>query len=132
MKNYTIRLATEADAPAFAQWVAGNPRISPSDVEAVSKTTPLTIVVEADGQPEGFIPMIPAMTIGFIGLRPGQDARTTSAVLAKLREGLLNLQDALKINEAYVHTKAEMPIAKWALKHGFKEKEQDTYVLQRR
>jgi hypothetical protein len=48
-----------------------------------------------------------------------------------MAEALQNLQRELKISDAYVFTKAEYPMGKWALKHGFKTKDKTAFTLEK-
>jgi hypothetical protein len=130
-QNIAVRLAAPEDAASFAAWAAQNPDIPDEDIEAVQKSTPLTLVVEVDGKPEMYLPLIPAMTIGYLGFNPDQDVRTRATVLREMRAALANLQNTLGIEYAYVHTKAEYPMGRWALKNGFKQTPKDAFVLER-
>lgn len=131
-KNITVRLATPEDAETFAAWAYNNPDIPNSDLKAVAKATVLTLVVEVDGKPEMYLPLIPAMTIGYLGFNPDQDLRTRAVALKEMREGLARLQNELSIDYAYVHTKAEYPMGRWALKNGFTKTPKDAFVLERK
>lgn len=130
-QQVTTRLAKPEDAPAFVAWALGNPDIPEEDIDAVANSTPLTLVVEVNGQAEIYLPLIPAVTLGFLGFRPGQDVRTKSIALNALAVALQDLQRQLKINDAYVFTKAEYPMGKWALKHGFKTKDKTAFTLEK-
>ena len=129
--NIAVRLATPEDSELFAQWATDNLDIPDEDINAVAKANTLTIVVEVDGKPEMYLPLIPAMTIGYLGFNPDQDVRTRAVVLREMRAALGRLQDELKLDYAYVHTKAEYPMGKWALKNGFKQTPKDAFVLER-
>jgi hypothetical protein len=131
MKPVTVRLATPDDAPRFSEWATHNMDIPDEDIKAVERSTPLTLVVEVNGKPEMYLPLIPAMTIGYLGFNPDQDIRTRAVVLKEMRAALGRLQDELGINYAYVHTKAEYPMGKWAVKNGFKKTPKDAFVLER-
>jgi hypothetical protein len=130
-QKITSRLATAEDAPAFVEWAVNNPDIPEADIDAVANSIPLTLVVEVDGQAEVYLPLIPAMTLGYLGFRPGQDVRTKAVALNAMAEALQNLQRELKISDAYVFTKAEYPMGKWALKHGFKTKDKTAFTLEK-
>lgn len=130
-QTITVRLAAPEDAATFSAWATQNTDIPDEDIEAVQKSTPLTLVVEVDGKPEMYLPLIPAMTIGYLGFNPDQDVRTRATVLREMRAALANLQNTLGIEYAYVHTKAEYPMGRWALKNGFKQTPKDAFVLER-
>ena len=130
-QNITVRPASPEDAELFATWAVQNNDIPDADIEAVAKSTPLTLVVEVDGKPEMYLPLIPAMTIGYLGFNPDQDVRTRAVVLREMRAALERLQDEWQIKYAYVHTKAEYPMGRWALKNGFKQTEKDAFVLEK-
>jgi hypothetical protein len=128
--NVKIRMATEADAPAFAEWITNHPDIPQEDVKAVSACKiPMVLVVEIDGEAEMFMPLLPAVTIGYLGFRPGMDLRKKARSLRAMRKALEGFQRALQIPDAYVFTKAEYPMGKWALRNGFKEKLEDGFTL---
>jgi hypothetical protein len=127
----TVRLAAPDDAAAFSAWAVHNSDIPDEDIAAVQKAKPLTLVVEVDGKPEMYLPLIPAMTIGYLGFNPDQDIRTRAVVLREMLAALSNLQNTLGIDYAYVHTKAEYPMGRWALKNGFKQTPKDAFVLER-
>jgi hypothetical protein len=124
-------LATPEDAPAFVEWATKNPDIPEEDIDAVANSTPLTLVVEVDGQAELYLPLIPAVTIGYLGFRPGQNVRTKAVALRAMAEALQDVQRRLSINDAYVFTKAEYPMGKWALKNGFKMKDKSAFTLEK-
>ena len=130
-QDITARLATTEDAALFAEWVTKNLDIPDEDVAEVAKSAPLTLVIEVDGKPELFIPFIPAMTIGYLGFNPDQNLRTRAKALNAMRETLSKLQNELKLQYAYVHTKAEYPMGRWALKNGFEKAPKDAFVLKR-
>ena len=130
-QNITVRLAAPEDAEQFTAWAVGNTDIPDSDIEAVQNSTALTLVVEIDGRPELYLPLIPAMTIGYLGFNPEQDLRTRAVALRRMREALANLQTGLGVSYAYVHTKAEYPMGRWALKNGFKQTPKDAFVLEK-
>jgi hypothetical protein len=127
----TARFAIPDDASAFAEWATKNLDIPESDIEAVAKATPLTLVIEVDGKPEMYMPLIPSLTIGYLGFRPDQNLRTRATCLKEMLGTLKQLQANLKIENAYVHTKAEYPMGRWALKNGFEKAPKDAFVLQR-
>lgn len=130
-QNITARFSTPADAPAFAQWALDNPDIPSEDIDAVANGAPMTLVIEVDGKPELYMPLIPAVTIGYLGFRPDQDARTKAIALQAMRAELQRFLNTLKISDAYVFTKAEYPMGKWALKNGFKPKAKDAFTLEK-
>jgi hypothetical protein len=132
MKTITLRTAEAKDAEMLADWATQNPDIPSDDIEAVAKSTPLVVVVEVDGKPEAYLPLIPALTIGYLGFRPGQDTRTKALALRGMLDGLQRVQSNLGISDAYVFTKAEYPMGKWALKNGFKQKSKDGFTLEKR
>lgn len=131
-QNITVRLAAPEDAALFAAWATQNLDIPDEDIKAVQKSTPLVLVIEVDGKPEMYLPLIPAMTIGYLGFNPDQDIRTRAVVLKAMREALANLQTELGISRAYVHTKAEYPMGRWALKNGFTKTSKDAFVLEKK
>jgi hypothetical protein len=125
-----IRMATEADAPAFAEWITSNPDIPQEDIEAVSACKiPMTLVVEIDGQAEMFVPLLPAVTIGYLGFRPDSTPRKKARARREMLRALELFQIGLQIPDAYVFTKAEYPMGKWALRNGFKQKSKDGFTL---
>jgi len=130
-QNITVRLAAPEDAPLFASWATENMDIPDEDIKAVEKSNALVLIIEVDGKPEMYLPLIPAMTIGYLGFNPDQDIRTRAIVLREMRAALGRLQDELGIKYAYVHTKAEYPMGKWAVKNGFKKTPKDAFVLER-
>jgi hypothetical protein len=125
------RLATIDDAQEFASWAINNSGIPDDDIKAVAKATPLTIVVEVDGKPELYIPLIPSMTIGYLGFRPDQDLRTRATALKGMLEAVQSVQADLSISSVYVHTHAEYPMGKWATKNGFVKAPKETFVLEK-
>lgn len=125
------RFATPEDAPAFAEWAASNPDIPREDLEALQRcATPLTLVVEIDGKAEMYMPLLPAVTIAFLGFRPGQDLRKKATALREMRKALRRFQKQLQIPDAYVFTKAEYPMGRWALRNGFRQKLNDGFTLE--
>jgi hypothetical protein len=130
-QNITVRLATPEDAPRFSEWATHNIDIPDEDIKAVERSTPLTLVVEVNGKPEMYLPLIPAMTIGYLGFNPDQDVRTRASALKSMLGALKSFQEHLGIEYAYVHTKAEYPMGKWAVKNGFKKTPKDAFVLER-
>src|SRR5262249_25053749 len=129
------RLARPSDAEAFAQWALNNPDIPAADIDAVANSTALTIVVEADGQPELYIPYIfsetePLLTIGYLGFRPGPAPRTKAKALKAILAATHRLQDHFDCKVRVV-TEPEYPMGKWALKHGFIQKPDGFYLEKR-
>lgn len=128
----TCRLATPADADTFARWAAFNNDIPDNAVEAVINGVTLVLVAEVDGEPELYIPFIfseekPQLTIGYLGFRVGQDYRTKAKALKEMLAATKRLQEHFDC-EIRVITKAEYPMGKWALKHGFTEKPDGFYL----
>lgn len=129
----TARVAQQEDIKAFAEWAAGNGDIPAEDIQAVAKAKcPLVLVVEVDGQPELYIPLLPAMTIAYLGFRPGQSPRVKAKAMQGMLEAIKNVQQSLGIEDTYVFTKAEYPMGKWALKHGFVEKSKTGFSLEKK
>jgi hypothetical protein len=127
-----IREARPEDAKLFASWVAGNADIPVADKKAVADAVKAdTLVVEVDGKPEMFLPLLEARTIRFLGFNPEQDVRTKAKALRAMCEAVGQFQRLHGIEDVYVFTKAEYPLGKWALKNGFKEIEQDGFTLER-
>lgn len=125
-----IRMAEEADAPAFAEWATTTPDIPREDIEAVQRCAiPMVLVVEIDGQAEMYMPLLPAVTIGYLGFRPDSEPRKRATARRAMRRALEGFQKALQIPDAYVFTKAEYPMGKWALRNGFKQKSKDGFTL---
>lgn len=121
-----LRWATPDDAEAFASWASANTDIPRGDIDAVADSVCTTLVTEVDGHAELYIPLMwskerPLLTIGFLGFRPGQDPRTKARALKSMLSGVIRLQEHLGC-EVRVVTKAEYPMGKWALKHGFIQK----------
>lgn len=132
MKKTTVRFATPDDMPLFTKWAVDNTDIPQTDLDAVAKSkVPLILVVEVDDQPEMYMPLLPAVTIGYLGFRPGANPREKAVALKTMKKALRALMDTLSIEDAYVFTKAEYPMGKWALKNGFKQKEKDGFTLER-
>lgn len=130
--NTTCRLATPADAEAFAEWAATNNDIPDDDVRAVAESITLTLVIEVEGARELYIPFIfsataPLLTIGYLGFRPGQSHRTKAAALHAMLSATWSLKNHFGC-EVRVVTKAEYPMGKWALKHGFIPKPDGFYL----
>lgn len=126
------RLATPADASAFARWAESNHDIPRADIEAVANAVTLTVVAEVDGEAELYIPFIfsphrALLTIGYLGFRPGHGRRTKSRALRAMLASAARLRDHLGC-EMRVVTKAEYPMGKWALKHGFIQKSDGFYL----
>ena len=92
-QNITVRLAAPEDAPLFASWATENMDIPDEDIKAVEKSNALVLIIEVDGKPEMYLPLIPAMTIGYLGFNPDQDIRTRAVVLREMRAALGRLQD---------------------------------------
>ena len=130
-QNITVRLAAPEDAPLFASWAIENMDIPDEDIKAVEKSNALVLTIEVDGKPEMYLPLIPAMTIGYLGFNPDQDVRTRASALKSMLGALKSFQEHLGIEYAYVHTKAEYPMGKWAVKNGFKKTPKDAFVLER-
>lgn len=125
-----IRMATEADAPAFAEWATSNPDIPREDLEAVAACKiPMVLVVEIDGQAEMYMPLLPAVTIGYLGFRPDSEPRKKAVARRVMLKALEDSLEILQIPDAYVFTKAEYPMGKWALRNGFKQKSKDGFTL---
>lgn len=132
MKKTSVRLATPQDAELCAKWVAQNLEIPIADQEAVQRAKfPLMLVVEVDGQPELFMPLLPALTIGYLGFNPTQDVKTKARALKAMKAALIELQKNLGIEDAYVFTRPEYPMGKWALKNKFVIKENLGFSLER-
>jgi hypothetical protein len=128
-----IRMAEEADAPSFAQWITSNPDIPQEDIDAVSACKiPMVLVVEIDGQAEMFMPLLPAVTIGYLGFRPDSEPRKKATARRAMQRALKEFQSRLQIQDAYVFTKAEYPMGKWALRNGFRQKSKDGFTLEKR
>lgn len=128
--NVKIRMAEEADAPDFAEWATSNPDIPQEDLEAVAACKiPMVLVVEIDGEAELYLPLLPAVTLAFLGFRPGSSLRKKALALRAMRSALAGFQRELQIPDAYVFTKAEYPMGKWALRNGFKQKSKDGFTL---
>jgi len=118
--------------PTLADWAINNPDIPQSDTDALSKSKiPMILVVEVDGQPELFLPLLPAVSIAFLGFRPGATPKEKAVALKRMKRALLDFMGALSIDDAYVFTKAEYPMGKWALKNGFRQKDKDGFTLER-
>lgn len=118
--------------PAFTKWATDNIDIPQNDLAAVSKSkVPLILVVEVDGKPDMYMPLLPAVTIGYLGFRPDATPREKAFALKTMKKALQALMDTLSIEDAYVFTKAEYPMGKWALKNGFTQKEKAGFTLER-
>lgn len=127
-----MRLATPTDAAAFSTWIVNNPDILKADIEAVANAVTLTLAVDVDDAPELFIPFMfspteAVLTIGFLGFRPGQNRRTKAVALKAMLTYTTRLRDHLGCAVRVV-TKAEYPMGKWALKHGFTQKQDGFYL----
>lgn len=127
-----LRITTPADAAEFAAWVVSNPDIPAADIEAAAQAVTLTVAAEVDGRAELFIPLIfspdkPQLTVGFLGFRPGQTHRVKANALKVMLEGVRRLRDHFGC-EVRVVTKPEYPMGKWAIKHGFTQKQDGFYL----
>ena len=132
MMNVTVRPAQPGDAESFAAWAANNPDIPQQDINAVRKSEiPFVLVVEIDGEAAMYMPLIPAVTIGYLGFRPDLAPRPKAKAMRAMLAALKEFMGALKISDTYVFTKAEYPMGKWALRNGFKPKEKDGFTLER-
>lgn len=131
-RDIKVRFATPEEIPTLADWAYNNQDIPQEDLDALENCQiPMILVVEVNGQPELFLPLLPAVTIAFLGFRPDGDLRNKAIALREMRQALGRFLEGLKIDNAYVFTKAEYPMGKWALKNGFKQKEKDGFTLER-
>lgn len=125
-----IRLPEVNEAEQFADWATSNSDIPSADIrEVASAKASTTIVIEENGIPVMYMPLLPAVTIPYLGFRPGIDERTKAKALKKMKEALQNLQKSMGISDAYVFTQAEYPLGKWALRKGFIEKKNKGFTL---
>lgn len=132
MKNTTVRFATPEELPTFIDWAVNNPDIPQADIDLLTRSKiPMILVIEVDGTVEMFLPLLPAVTIAFLGFRPDGNVRGKATALRSMWKALRGFLDVLSIEDAYVFTKAEYPMGKWALKNGFKQKEKDGFTLER-
>lgn len=132
MDNVSVRLAKPEEAEMFAEWAIQNRDIPHADKYAVQRAKcPMTLVVEIGGKPELFMPLLPAVTIGFLGFRPDQHPETKVNALKAMKGALRELQVNLGIEDAYVFTRPEYSMGKWALKNGFKTKPNIGFSLER-
>lgn len=131
--NISVRLATPQDAELCAQYVGRNTDIPLKDKEAVKRAKcPIMLVVEIDGKAELFMPLLPALTIGYLGFNPDQDPRTKARALRAMKKHLQELQINLGVEDAYVFTRPEYPMGKWALKNEFVIKDKLGFSLERK
>lgn len=121
MKNINLRFANSEDAVPFAEWAANNEDIPRKDIESAMAAPGLaTLVVEIDGTPILYVPLYAVLNIAYLGFNPA--ARRTQRLVAMdaMLKALEEFARQNKISEVQTLSKEEYPIAKWAIKHGFK------------
>jgi len=130
--NWEFRLATPADASAFAKWVAENPQIDPRDIAAAqSKTNPtvLYFVATKDGAPVAFAPLHCVAMLDHLAFDPESEGRDRLKALQTLIDGATAFFVQFGVREIQTLTKEEYPVGAWALKHGFEKDDRETFRM---
>ena len=122
MSDFTFRLATPADAEAFAKWAAENQEIDQADLRAGMKANSPTVVVfvvERDGVPVLFAPVYLAAVLAHLGFAPEARATDRLRALGVLKDGVSAFMVQFGVREVQTLSKPEYGIAKWATANGF-------------
>lgn len=120
---WNLRLAEPSDAEAFSKWVAENPQIDADDIKAGTRDqnpTVLVFAVEKDGVVQVFAPVYLQMTLAHLGFNPEANGKDKLTALQTLVDGVSKTAVEFGVRELTTLSKEEYPVAKWALKHGFK------------
>ena len=121
--NWNFRLAEPRDAAAFSKWSLENPQIDPADREAGTKKknpTVIYFVAERDGEIVSFAPIYAQMVLPFLVFNPNANAKDRKDALQTLMSGVSAVAVQFGIREIVTLSKEKYPVARWALKNGFK------------
>ncbi len=125
-----IRLPEAGESQQFADWATQNPDIPDADIKEVLAAKAMTnVVIEDEEGAALYMPLLPAVTIPYLGFRPGLSEKKKAQALRKMKEALQNLQRSLHIADAYVFTQPHYPLGKWAKKKGFQQKQKPGFTL---
>lgn len=123
IQGWKFRLAEPRDAADFSKWVAINPLIAPSDVEAAQKKNNPSVIYFAVENPEGivatFAPVYVQAVIAHLGFNPETASEDRKTALQVGINGIISFFALYGIREIVTLSKAGYPVAKWALDHGF-------------
>jgi hypothetical protein len=130
MNKFTARLIQEQDLEQCAGWIVDNPDIPAEDKRVLKYPTVLTLTIEKDGVPCLHIPLHMQMFIGFLGFNPEMDAKDKAHALRCAMQAAKQICKAFNVPEIHVATKAEYPIGRWAMKHGFNDSGKNDLYLE--
>jgi hypothetical protein len=122
-QGWQFRLAGPDDAEAFTRWTLSNPLIDPRDIEAGKKKNNPTVVYFAvensDGVVMGFTPVYLQMTLAHLVLNPDVSSEEIKRTLKMGLDGVVAFAASYGIHELTMLSRAEYPVAKWAMRQGF-------------
>ena len=121
--GWKFRLAEARDSADFVQWTIANPLIDQKDVQAAKKKnnpTAMYFAVEnAEGKIIGFVPIYLQILLAHLVFNPESTAAERKQGMAVGMEGLIHFAAGQGLREIVTMSKAEYPVAKWALANGF-------------
>ena len=121
--DWNFRLAEPRDAAAFTKWSLSNRLIDPADREAGTKKKNPTVVyfaVEHDGVVVSFAPLHCQMVLDFLVFNPDANVKDRKQAMQMLMDGVSAFAVHFGVREIVTMSKEKYPIARWALKNGFK------------
>lgn len=128
----TVRFAQPEDAAVFAEWIAHNDQIPRSDVElALSENNPTTqiLVIERDGRPIFFVPLLQVLRIAYLGFDPELSTKDKTDAMAKMLDAIKILAMSMNIRQVDTLTVSSLPVARWARHNGFVPDKREIYEL---
>jgi hypothetical protein len=127
-----FRFANHDDAGPFTKWACENKDIPLRDIDSARKEnnpTATVLVIETDeGVPILYAPGYCALMIAYLGFNPEATERQKIEAMSKMLEALKAFSANFGINEIEVLSRPEYSVAKWAIKHGFKQDERQLFT----
>lgn len=130
LNGLKFRFAEEKDSEAFAKWAVENPQIPQRDMLASLKSnnpTCVTLVVEKDGVPVLFAPIYCQINVAFLGFNPELEGKIRLQAMEAMQKCIAAFATLHGVREITVQTAKDYPVAKWAVKHGFKPEARQTF-----
>jgi hypothetical protein len=128
----TFRFAQPSDAESFTRWAVENPKIPHKDILASMKAnnpTSTVLVIEENGVPILFAPFYCQMNLAYLGFNPEYEGKIRLKALNALQWAIASFAYEFGVREVTVQTSKDYPVGKWALKHGFKEENRQTFTM---
>lgn len=130
--EWTYRIATPEDAPAFAEWVQANPQINPKDIQRTMKgNNPTTIFLVAccDGQPVVFAPMYAQMHLAGLVFSPAAEGKQKLKALRGLLDFAMGIAVQFGVREITTLTRESYAMGKFAQHVGFEKDARELFCL---